>query len=115
MTAPRTTRSVAGPVTTPRELFSARLRQTLWVELRLAEEVLPPAVGQARATALRFGFERHLPETRDHAKTLRAVLHELEAPADPEESPALSGLVLRLARQPRRGSTSSRSGSGSAR
>ena len=84
---------MAEPLTTPRELFTARLRQMLWVELRLAEEVLPQLLEQAHATDLRFGWERHLFETRDHVDTLRAVLHELQVPADPQESPALKGLV----------------------
>ena len=84
---------MAGQVTTPRELFVARLRQMLWVEVRLAEEVLPQLLERARATGLRFGFQRHLLETREHVDTLRAVLDELHAPADPEESPALRGLV----------------------
>jgi ferritin-like metal-binding protein YciE len=80
-------------IATPRELFAARLRQMLWIELQLAEEVLPQLLEQAHATELRFGFERHLFETRDHVDTLRAILHELHVPADPQESPALKGLV----------------------
>ena len=80
-------------LTTPRELFAARLRQMLWVESQLADEVLPQLLGKAHATDLRFGFERHLFETRQHVDTIRAVLHELQVSADPQESPALKGLV----------------------
>lgn len=90
---------MGGRVTTPRELFAARLRQMLWVELRLAEEVLPRFLDETRATGLRFGFQRHLLETRDHADALRAVLDELQVPADPQESPAFEGLVREHARR----------------
>lgn len=79
--------------TSPRELLAGRLRQMLWLELTLAGEVLPTLRGEARSTDLRSGLERHLVETREHAETLRAVLGELQAPAEPEETPALRGLV----------------------
>jgi ferritin-like metal-binding protein YciE len=84
---------MAEQLTTPRELFAARLRQMLWVELQLAEDALPQLLEQAKAIDLRYGLERHLLETREHVETLRAVLHELQVPADPQESPALAGLV----------------------
>jgi ferritin-like metal-binding protein YciE len=80
-------------LTNPRELLAARLRQMLWVELQLSGRVLPELLEQAHATDLRQGFERHLLETESHVATLREVLHELQVPADPEESPAFAGLV----------------------
>jgi ferritin-like metal-binding protein YciE len=85
-------RSVAELLTNPRELLAARLRQMLWVELQLAGEVQPELAEQAHAIDLKRGFERHLLETKRHVSTLREVLHELEVPAEPEESPALQGL-----------------------
>jgi ferritin-like metal-binding protein YciE len=84
---------MAEPVTSAEDLFQARLRQMLFVELKLADEVLPELIEQAAATDLRHAFERHLLETREHAATLRDVLSELQAHAEPEESPALLGLV----------------------
>ena len=80
-------------LTDPRDLLAARLRQMLWVELRLSEEVLPELREQAHAIDLQYGFERHLLETEGHVGTLREVLHELQVPAEPEESPAFKGLV----------------------
>jgi ferritin-like metal-binding protein YciE len=77
----------------PRELLAARLRQMLWVELRLSQEVLPKLREQAHANDLKYGFERHLLETESHVETVREVLRELEVPAEPEESPSLKGLV----------------------
>lgn len=84
---------MAEQLTDPRELLEARLRQMLWVELTLAEKVLPELFEDARSTNLRYGLDRHLLETREHVDAIRDVLHELQAPADPEESPALKGLV----------------------
>jgi ferritin-like metal-binding protein YciE len=84
---------VAQLLTNPCELLAARLRQMLWVELRLAQEVLPELVEQAHAIDLKNGFGRHLLETESHVTTLRDVLHDLQVPADPEESPGLKGLV----------------------
>jgi ferritin-like metal-binding protein YciE len=86
-------RVVAQLLTNPPELFAARLRQMLWVELRLSEEVLPELLERAHATDLHHCFERHLVETERHAGTLRDILHELRVPAEPQETPALPGLV----------------------
>jgi ferritin-like metal-binding protein YciE len=65
----------------------------LWVESRLCEDVLPGLVEQARATDLRYGFERHLLETRGHVRTVRAILDELGVPAEPDEGTALTAIA----------------------
>ncbi|HZT52870.1 MAG TPA: DUF892 family protein [Gaiellaceae bacterium] len=80
-------------LTSPRELLAGRLRQLLWIELVLAERALPALLAGAHAADLRDGLERHLHETRGHADALRDVLPELRAPADPEQSPALQGIL----------------------
>jgi ferritin-like metal-binding protein YciE len=85
---------VAEPLTNPRELFAARLRQMLWIELQLSAKVLPELLEHAHANDLRHGLERHLLETEGHVSTLRGILRELDVPAEPEASPALQGLVL---------------------
>jgi ferritin-like metal-binding protein YciE len=77
----------------PRDLLAWRLRQMLWVELRLSEEVLPKLLEQAHAIDLKHGFERHLLETESHVTTLRSILDELEVPVEPEESRAFTGLM----------------------
>ncbi len=84
---------MAEPVTSAEDLFQARLRQMLFVELKLADEVLPLLLGEARSTDLRYAFERHLAETRGHVQTLRDILSGLEVHAEPETSPALLGVV----------------------
>lgn len=84
---------VAEPVTNAQELFEVRLRQMLFVELKLADEVLPELLAEARSTDLLYAFERHLVETRQHVQTLREILSDLQVHAEPEKSPALLGLV----------------------
>ena len=84
---------MAEPLTNPRELLAARLRQMLWIELQLSEHVLPELRAQAHAPDLQWAFERHMLETGSHVETVREVLRDLELPADPEKSPAFEGLV----------------------
>jgi ferritin-like metal-binding protein YciE len=90
---PGTTFLVSELLTSPRELFAARLRQMLWVELQLSEQVLLEFCEQTHATYLQSAFERHLLETERHVTCLRTILHEHDVPAQPEESPAFKGLV----------------------
>ena len=84
---------MAEQLTTPGELLGARLRQMLWIELRLAYDVLPRLREQAHAPDLRAGFDRHLVETKDHAATVRDVLGGLHVSVEPEESPSFRGLL----------------------
>ena len=84
---------MAERLTTARELLAARLRQMLWIERQLAYDVLPRLRQQAHAPDLRAGFGRHLLETESHVSTVRDVLGDLGAAADPEESPGFRGLV----------------------
>jgi len=84
---------MAEQLTTPRELLGACLRQMLWIERQLADDVLPRLREQAHAPHLRAGFDRHLLETESHVSTVRDVLGDLHLPAEPEESPSFRGLV----------------------
>ncbi|HKB93473.1 MAG TPA: DUF892 family protein [Gaiellaceae bacterium] len=84
---------MAEPLTDPRTLLGARLRTMLWIELTLADEVLPRLLDGARSTVLRHGLERHLLETREHVETVRHALAGLQTHMEPEESAALKGLV----------------------
>jgi ferritin-like metal-binding protein YciE len=80
-------------LTTPRELLAACLRQMLWIEQQLAEEVLPELSERARSPDLKRRFDRHRLETEGHVRAVRSVLDDLRLPAEPEESPAFRGLV----------------------
>ena len=84
---------MAEQLTTPRELLAACLRQMLWIERQLADDVLPRLREQAHAPDLRAGFDRHLLETESHVSTVRDLLGDLHVPARPEESPSFRGLV----------------------
>jgi ferritin-like metal-binding protein YciE len=84
---------MAEPLTTPRELLAACLRQMLWIEQRLAEEVLPELSERTHSKDLKRGFDRHRLETEAHVRTVRDVLDDLRLPSEPEESSAFRGLV----------------------
>jgi ferritin-like metal-binding protein YciE len=84
---------MAEPLTTPRELLAACLRQMLWIEQQLADEVLPELSERVNALDLKRGFDRHRLETEGHVRAVRDVLNELHLPSEPEESPAFRGLV----------------------
>jgi ferritin-like metal-binding protein YciE len=64
----------------------------LWVEERLAEEILPTLYDHVHAVDLKLGIERHIVETQGHVRTLRSALHLLGTSEVPEESAALLGL-----------------------
>ena len=77
---------------TPQDLFVHRLRTMLWVEQRLADELLPAIYDDVDSLDLKYAVERHLFETQDHVRTLERILHLLGGPGRPEESSALLGL-----------------------
>jgi ferritin-like metal-binding protein YciE len=77
---------------TPHELFAHRLRTMLWVEERLAEEILPTIYEHVHSVDLKYGIEKHLFETRQHVRSLERALYLLGETAHPAESAALLGL-----------------------
>jgi ferritin-like metal-binding protein YciE len=83
---------VATPIDDPRKLFLHQLRTMLWVELKLAEEVLPELYDHVHAVDLKWALERHQLETEGHVKNLRRAFEILHEPGDPESSPSLLGL-----------------------
>jgi ferritin-like metal-binding protein YciE len=84
---------MAEELSSPRDLLAACLRQMLWIEGQLAENVLPRLSEQAHAPDLRAGFDRHLLETEDHFETVRDVLGDLHVHTEPEESLGFLGLM----------------------
>jgi ferritin-like metal-binding protein YciE len=82
------------PIHDARGLLLQQLRTALRVELTLADETLPGVLDGVRSADLLQCVERHLDETREQARALRALLTHLEEPATPaEESPALAALT----------------------
>jgi ferritin-like metal-binding protein YciE len=71
------------------DLLVDRLRRMLWVEETLARDVLPLALERAHAADLRYGVERHILETKEHALTVRTILHLLGERQEGTEEPAL--------------------------
>jgi ferritin-like metal-binding protein YciE len=84
---------MAEELKTPRELLAAYLRQMLWIERQLADDVLPRLSEAAHSPDLRRGFNRHLLETEGHVAVVRDVLGDLHVPDVPQESPGFRGLV----------------------
>ena len=84
---------MAEELKTPRELLAAYLRQKLWIERQLADDVLPRLSEAAHSPDLRRGFDRHLLETEGHVAVVRDVLGDLHVPDVPEESSGFRGLV----------------------
>jgi ferritin-like metal-binding protein YciE len=64
-------------ITNPRELFLHELGDILYVEQKLADEVLPKLIGEVQDEELRSGLEGHLEETRGHVKNVEKVFGEL--------------------------------------
>ena len=79
-------------IRTPQELLAHRLRTILWVEERLADEILPLLYDHVHQVELKLGIERHILETQGHVRTVRSALHLLGTSEQPEQSPALLGL-----------------------
>jgi ferritin-like metal-binding protein YciE len=71
------------------ELFIHRLQQMLWVEEQLADEILPLLYDHVHAIDLKYGIERHLLETKQHALTVRVCLNAVGAKQDPVEDPVV--------------------------
>jgi ferritin-like metal-binding protein YciE len=80
------------PIRTPHELFVHRLQTMLWVEETLAKEILPMLRDHVHSTGLTYGLERHELETKQHALTVRGILHLIGERGEPQESRALLGL-----------------------
>ena len=64
-------------ITNPRELFLHELGDILYVEQKLADEVLPKLIGEVTDDEFRDGLEGHLRETRRHVENVKQVFAEL--------------------------------------
>jgi ferritin-like metal-binding protein YciE len=63
-------------MTTPRELFLHELGDILYVERKLAEEVLPKLIDEVSDDEFRGALEDHLAQTRKHVKNVETVFEE---------------------------------------
>jgi ferritin-like metal-binding protein YciE len=77
---------------TPRELFLHELGDILFVERKLAEDVLPKLLGEVQDDELRQGLERHLEETRQHTSNVEQVFDSLGEEPKAEKCIGFQGL-----------------------
>jgi ferritin-like metal-binding protein YciE len=83
---------VRAPIGTPLDVFHRELRSLLYVELTLAQEVLPELAVKVHDPGARSALELHRAETERHAETLARVFELVGAAARPADSAALEGL-----------------------
>jgi ferritin-like metal-binding protein YciE len=79
-------------ITTPRELFLHELGDILYVEEKLAQEVLPQLISETQHDEFRKGLEKHLTETRTHVQKVRQVFETLGETPETEECIGFEGL-----------------------
>src|SRR3954454_4551187 len=76
-----------------RDLLIAELSELLWVERRLAFDVLKDVIGAVHDSELRKLFETHLEETREHVTRVEQAFRELGIEPSSALSPGFSGLI----------------------
>ena len=77
-------------ITTPRELFLHELGDILYVERKLADEVLPKLIGEV--TDDRNALQEHLGQTKGHVQNLVKVFEELDETPHAEKCLGFEGL-----------------------
>jgi len=80
-------------ITEPRELFLNDLKAMLYVERKLADEVLPELGGEVTNGELKESIERHRAETERHVANLERVFELLGERPKADKSHAVDGLV----------------------
>ena len=83
---------MAETIMSPRGLFVHELKTLLWVERKLADEVLPELRELVHATDLKRDVEHHLEETRAHVRNLERVFGLINVKPEAEESETVKGL-----------------------
>jgi ferritin-like metal-binding protein YciE len=79
-------------MTMPRELFLHELGDILYVEQKLAGEVLPKLIQEVTDPDLRKGLERHLEQTRGHVTNLEQIFDSMGEPPEAEKCIGFEGL-----------------------
>ena len=77
----------------PRDLFVNELQSMLYVEQRLANDVLPELSNEVKHGQFRQEIEEHQRETQRHVANLERALEILGEKAKPDKSHAIDGLV----------------------
>jgi ferritin-like metal-binding protein YciE len=79
-------------ITNPRGLFLHELGDILYVERKLAKEVLPKLIDEVDDRAFKRGLEKHLAETRRHASNVEQVFETLGEEPEAEKCIGFEGL-----------------------
>ncbi len=77
---------------TLRTLFIEELRDLYDAENRLVK-ALPKMAKSANSTELRYGFEKHLAQTREHVERLKKVFATLHEKAVAKKCPGIAGII----------------------
>jgi ferritin-like metal-binding protein YciE len=79
-------------ITTPRELFLHELGDILYVEQKLAREVLPKLIQEVADPDFKKGLERHLEQTRGHLTNLEQIFDSMGEEPEAEKCIGFEGL-----------------------
>jgi ferritin-like metal-binding protein YciE len=79
-------------ITTPRELFLHELGDILYVEKKLANEVLPKLISEVSDDEFRNALEEHLEQTRGHVANVKKVFEQMDETPHAEECLGFEGL-----------------------
>jgi ferritin-like metal-binding protein YciE len=79
-------------IQTPRELFLHELGDILYVERKLANEVLPNLINEVQNNEFRRGLEKHLDKTRQHVTNVEQVFDSLGEEPKAEKCIGFEGL-----------------------
>ena len=77
----------------PRQLFVNELKAMLYVEQRLADDVLPALAEEITNQEFKQNVRHHLDETKQHVANLERVFELLGQEPKPDKSHAVDGLV----------------------
>lgn len=79
-------------ITNPRELFLHELGDILYVERKLADEVLPKLIQEVQDDEFRSGLEKHLEQTKQHVGNVEKVFRIFDEQPHEEECIGFEGL-----------------------
>ena len=77
----------------PRDLFLNELKAMLYVEQKLADQVLPELGSEIENSEFKQSITRHLEETKHHVANLERAFELLGQDPKPDKSHAVDGLV----------------------
>jgi ferritin-like metal-binding protein YciE len=79
-------------ITNPRELFLHELGDILYVERKLADEVLPKLISEVQDDEFTTSLKNHLEQTRKHVTNVEKVFEQLGESPKAEECIGFEGL-----------------------